>query len=66
MTAGMAKSERLFNMIKARVDKIAPMLRYTGDYENEALALGAYRVLSGKETPAVYQGEGNHVQVYAT
>ena len=41
------------------------MFRYTADYENDALAGGAYRVLAGLEKEAVYAGEGNHVAAYS-
>lgn len=65
MKAGMANSEKLFNMIKERVGKMAPMLRYTGDYENYALAGGAYRVLSNLEKESEYKGEEGHVLAYS-
>lgn len=55
LTAGMAHSDILCNMISCRVGKIAPILRYPGGYENEALAAGAYRVLTGEEQPAKYR-----------
>lgn len=61
MTAGLSYSDRLVESIQTRVGKIAPILRYPGGFENEALALGAYRVLSGQEQPAIYRGETGHV-----
>lgn len=60
-TAGMANSNKLINAIAKHVGKMGPFLRYPGGFENEALALGAYRVLSGQEVPAVYDGEGNNL-----
>ena len=57
LTAGMAHSDLLCNLISLRVGKIAPILRYPGGYESEALAAGAYRVLSGQEKPAVYRAD---------
>ena len=65
MTAGMANSEMLFDMIKERVGKMAAMIRYTGDYENYALANGAYNVLMDLEKEAEYKGEEGHVLAYS-
>lgn len=62
MTAGMSHSDRLVDLVSKRVEKIAPVLCYPGEFENEALALGAYRVMSGQEKPTEYQGEGSNVQ----
>lgn len=57
LTAGMAHSDMLCNLISCRVGKLAPILRYPGGYENEALATGAYRVLAGMEQPAEYRAD---------
>lgn len=62
MTAGMAYSKRLIQAVRDRVGKIAPVLAFPGAFENEALALGAYRVLTGEEQPAVYKGEALNMQ----
>jgi len=62
MTGGMSKSSQLVNLVASRVAGFAPFFCYPGEFENEALALGAYRVLSGREKPAVYQGECGHMQ----
>ena len=62
LTAGMAHSKALVDLIRARVGKIAPILTYPGGFENEALALGALRVLRGEEAPAVYEGEAKNMQ----
>ena len=62
LTAGMAYSKRLTELIEQRVGRIAPVLSYPGGFENEALALGAYRVLTGQEKPAVYEGEALNMQ----
>lgn len=61
ITAGMSKSKRLVAAIRDRVGKMAPVLVYDGEYENEALALGALRVMKGEEAPAVYDGEEGYV-----
>ena len=62
VTAGMAHSQRLIAAIKERCGRIAPFIVYPGAFENEALALGAYRVLTGQEKPAVYEGEALNMQ----
>ena len=62
LTAGMSHDKALVELIKKRVGKIAPMFIYPGGFENEALALGAYRILSKKEKPAVYEGESKNMQ----
>lgn len=62
ITAGMAYSQMLVSMIEKRVGRFAPVLVFPGAYENEALALGAYRVLTGEEAPAVYEGEALNMQ----
>ena len=62
MTAGMAYSKRLVAAVEKRVSFIAPVMPFPGAFENEALALGAYRVLTGQELPAVYEGESLNMQ----
>lgn len=49
LTGGIAYSAFIMNHIKKRVSAFAPILEYPGECENEALALGAYRVVSGQE-----------------
>jgi butyrate kinase len=49
LTGGIAYSERMVSLIKSYVEKFAPVAVYPGEFENEALAAGAYRVLSGQE-----------------
>lgn len=62
ITAGMAYSKRLVSAIEERVGFLAPVMPYPGAFENEALALGAYRVLTGQERPAHYEGEALNMQ----
>ncbi len=62
ITAGMSKSKRLVGAIQERVGKIAPVLVYSGEYENQALALGALRVLNGEEALSEYTGEAGYMQ----
>jgi len=47
-TGGIANSERFCAEISGHVEKIAPILRYPGEEEMRALALGALRVLRGE------------------
>lgn len=54
-TGGIAYSDRFCSEISGYVEKIAPILRYPGEEEMRALALGALRVLHG-ETPKQYPG----------
>lgn len=55
LTAGLAYSERLVNWIKERVAFIAPIVVIPGEYEHEAMTLGALRVLRGEEIPKHYR-----------
>ena len=57
LTGGMAMSERFINLIKARTAFIGPIHVIPGEHEMKALALGAYRVLSGEEASKVYHFE---------
>lgn len=50
-TGGMAYSEKLIASIKKYVGSLAPIAVIPGEMEQEALAMGAYRVLTGKEEP---------------
>ena len=52
-TGGMANSKRLMGEVESYVGSFAPFVFYPGEKEQEALALGAYRVLSGAEKPIV-------------
>jgi butyrate kinase len=53
LTGGLAYSKRLTSRVSEYVGKIAPIVLYPGEFENEALAAGAYRVLSGQEKPII-------------
>lgn len=61
ITAGMSKSKRLVDAISRRVERIAPVRCYSGDYENQALAMGTLRVLRGEESLSAYTGEGGYI-----
>lgn len=54
VTGGAARFEAAVSLIKARLEWLAPVYCYPGEFEAEALALGAYRVLSGLEPSRVY------------
>lgn len=54
LTGGMAYSKMMTCMVSQRVEFIAPIEIVPGGYEMEALALGALRLLQGKETPKEY------------
>jgi butyrate kinase len=55
LTGGLAFSDRLCDRISARTSFIAPILRYPGEDEMQALAEGALRVLHGEEAPLEYE-----------
>lgn len=48
-TGELARSQMLLEWIKERVNFLGPMFVYPGNFEMEALALGALRVLRGEE-----------------
>ncbi len=55
ITGGLAYDSMTIQLIKERVDFIAPVLVYPGEDEMEALAFGAYRVLKGDEKAKIYK-----------
>lgn len=54
LTGGMAHSEQLVDLIRQRVDFIAPVRVYPGEDEMSALAEVAYEVLRGNMTARAY------------
>lgn len=56
LTGGLAYDSDLTDAITDRVAYIAPVRIYAGEFEMEALASGALRVLSGKEPLKTYTG----------
>ena len=54
LTGGMAKSDWIVPAVSKRIGPYAKILVYKGEYEMQALALGALRVLSGAESAKVY------------
>ncbi|OHE25672.1 MAG: butyrate kinase [Tenericutes bacterium GWA2_35_7] len=55
LTGGLAYNKLTVELIKERVQFIAPVLVYPGEDEMEALALGALRVLQGEEVAKKYE-----------
>lgn len=53
LTGGLANSERLTGLIESRVKFLAPVSVIAGTFEMKALALGALRVLTGREKARV-------------
>jgi butyrate kinase len=53
---GMAHSEDLVKQITDACSWIAPVYAYPGEFELEAMAAGAARVLSGEEEAKEYTG----------
>lgn len=54
LTGGMACSKLMTDMITKRVSRMAPVEIYPGEYEMEALNLGALRMLRGEEPAKEY------------
>ncbi len=54
LTGGMAYSKRMTTMISQRVSRLAPVEIVAGEDEMNALALGASRILSGREKAQEY------------
>lgn len=55
-TGGISKSDYIIKSIEKYVAFIAPVCVMAGEFEMEALAAGALRVLLGKEEPKDYSG----------
>ncbi len=56
LTGGIARDPYLVGRITDMVGYIAPVRVYAGEFEMEALAAGALRVLTGKEAAKTYTG----------
>lgn len=54
LTGGVANSKLLTDMIKKRVEWIAPVEVMAGEYELEALSAGALRVMRKEEAPHIF------------
>ena len=53
---GLVYEPRLVESVRRRCGWIAPVTAYPGEFEMEAMAAGARRVLSGTEKPKTYTG----------
>jgi butyrate kinase len=56
LTGGIAHDAYLVEQITDMVKYIAPVKVYAGEFEMEAMAAGALRVLTGQEQPKTYTG----------
>lgn len=56
LTGGVANDAYLVNMLRGYVEWIAPIVVQAGEFEMEALAAGAIRVMSGEEKVKEYTG----------
>lgn len=54
LTGGIAHSRYFVRLVRERVDFLAPVEIYPGEEEMQALAAGAYRVLTGQEEAREY------------
>ncbi len=54
LTGGLANSDRFVGWLKQRVGFIAPVIVLAGEFEMEALAFGAWRVITGREEAKTY------------
>ena len=54
---GMVHSDDLVNQITNTCQWIAPVTAYPGEFEMEAMAAGAIRVLTGQEEVKTYTGK---------
>jgi butyrate kinase len=54
LTGGLAKSSLLTEWIETRVKSLGPVHVFPGEFEMEALAMGALRVLRGEESAKSY------------
>lgn len=59
LTGGLAHSDRFVSWIKQRTGFIAQVIVLPGEFEMEALAAGAWRVLTGREQAKEYAPTGD-------
>lgn len=57
VSGGIAYDKKFINWLKDMIEFIAPVVVYPGEMEMEALALGAFRVLTKQEKPKIYNPE---------
>ena len=56
LTGGLLRFDDVLEGIRRRCGFIAPVTAYPGEFEQEAMAAGAMRVLTGEEEALVYPG----------
>lgn len=56
LTGGLANSDMFCSMVTEKVSFLGKVFRFPGEFEMEALAMGAYRVLTGEEKALTYGG----------
>ena len=61
LTGGVAYSDRMTELIRRRVEFLAPVKVYPGAMEMEALARGVIRILRGEEVAKTYLGREKEV-----
>ena len=57
LTGGVSHDPRFVSYVTERVEWIAPVHVYAGDFEMDALAAGAIRALNGEEKVMTFTGE---------
>ncbi len=57
VSGGIAYDKKFIGWLKEFIDFLGKVIIYPGEMEMEALALGAYRVLSKQEEPKIYNPE---------
>ena len=57
LTGGLVRFEDVVNQIKESCEWIAPVSTYPGEFEQEAMAAGALRILRGEEKARTYPGK---------
>lgn len=57
VSGGIAYDKKFIGWLKEHIDFMGKVIVYPGEMEMEALALGAYRVLSNQEEPKIYNPE---------
>ena len=57
LTGGVSHDPRFVSYVTERVEWIAPVKVYAGDFEMDALASGAIRALDGEEPVMAFTGE---------
>ena len=57
LTGGLLRFDDVLADIRRRCEWIAPVTAYPGEFEQEAMAAGAMRVLTGEEEALTYSGK---------